>query len=229
MPMPPDRYAELRRRQQEQPAPSPLQAVPLRESPARSSALAAELLAESAHRRLEAGELLLVSEEASLADLEAAAAPIVPAASLPAAAADEPLLADLAAPRLLCPRLYEIAGWSPPLPEHLKLLHGALRAGQVVGQTMLVGHVETWPERVEHLGRLREVVARAGQAGGAGAGSLIVAVAEADLAALPVADPGLAAEAATVAAAGRPPGLQIDRRHALAICRLALGPGAVVA
>ncbi len=223
MPMPPERFAELVRSRQGQPAPDPLQSVPSREPAGASSDLAAELLAESAHRILESGELLLVSEEASLADLEAAAAAVPAAASLPLPAAEDPMLVALAEPRLLCPRLYEVAGWQPPLPEHLRMLEGALRAGLAVGQTMLVGHVETLPERVEHVVRLRELRDAARLA--VPTASILVAVQTATAAQIP-GDPG---RAPAVAESARPGDPDADRRHAEALARLALGPQAVVA
>jgi hypothetical protein len=222
MPMPADRYAELVQRRERQAARDPLQPVPSRQGVAATSALAAELLGEAAQRPLESGELLLVSEEATVADLEAAAATIAAADGWPEPDPDEPLLADLAAPRLLCPRVFEIANWQPSLAQHLKMVHGALRAGQDVGQTMLVGHVETLPERVEHLGRLKELrdaAARTGQGGG----RLVVAVrlaGDADL-------PGGTAAGAIVAEA-RPCDPRDDLRHAVAIARLALGDGGVL-
>ncbi len=222
MPMPPDRFAKLARRRKDQPAPDPLQPVPSREPAPASSDLAAELLAESRDRVLESGELLLVSEEASLGDLEAAAAAVPGVASPPLPAEEDPMLVSLAEPRLLCPRLYDIAGWQPPLSEHLRMLEGALRAGLAVGQTMLVGHVETLPERVEHLMRLRELRDAARRT--TPAASILVAVREADHAQLP----GAGDRAAVVADAARPAVPGADLRHALALARLALGPEAVV-
>jgi hypothetical protein len=227
--MPPDRFAELQRRREQKPAPDALQPVPSREPVTRSGDLAQELLAEAGERQLESGELLLVSEEASLADLETAAERIAPAVELPLPTeedlAGEPLLASLDAPRLFSSRIYAISGWEPPLGQHLKLLAGALKSGREVGQVMLVGHVETLPERVEHLGRLRELLDWAAGIPDC-SGKLVLAVRQAEDGDLASGDPGAVA---SVAAAARPSRPDVDRRHAVAVARLALGPNMVCA
>jgi hypothetical protein len=225
LPMPLERYQELvARRRAAAPRPEPLQPVPRRDPAASTTALAGELLGEAASRRLESGELLLISEEATLADLEQAAASVAPAAALPALPDSEPLLATLAAPRLLCPRLWEIFDWQPALAEHLRLLEGGLKAGMILPQAMLVGHVETFPERVEHLSRLRQLAHAGTEQGGAVVMAIHVATA-ADLAAAVATE--RAAQFTDILAAARPTQPDHDRRHALAIARLALGPGTV--
>lgn len=223
MPMPPERFAELLRQRRERPPGELWHHVPSREPAAESSNLAAELLEEARLRSLESGELLLVSEEASLVDLEAAAAAIPTASAMPSTVDADPMTISLAEPRLLCPRMFALAGWVPSLSEHLRMLEGALRGGLAVGQAMLVGHVETLPERVEHLVRLRELRDGA-QATGLG-GMLMVAVHLAALERMP----GTSEMALAAAAAACPADPETDRRHAQAIARLALGPGAVVA
>ena len=219
-PMPPERFDELLRERAGRPAPPALHPVPRREPAAVTDPLAAELLAEAAERPLESGELLLVSEDAVLADLEAAAASMATAGALPDPAGDAALTA-LAAPRLLSPRLFDVFGWTPPLVEHLRMLEAALRGGMTVTQTMLVGHVETFPERVEHLMRLRSLLEIA-----AGTGGGIVLRGElAGPATLPDDGPQMA----TILADARPSVPDTDVRHARAVARLALGPGVVVA
>lgn len=216
MPMPPDRFAQLQRARQLEPRPDPLHAVERRDPPERSSDLAAELLAEAAVRRLESGELLVVCEEASLADLEAATAAVV-ATAAPAEAPDDPALAALAQPRLLSARVDEIIGWQPPLAEHLRLLEAAVHGGMTVAQTMLVGHVETFPERVEHLMRLRHLT-------GLGAGPVVLSIQRAADQDLPPRDSRLV----RVAQAARPADPDLETRHTRALARLALGDGVVV-
>jgi hypothetical protein len=220
LPMPPDRYAELVARRRAVSPPDPLVTVPPREPADTTSDLAAELLTESESRNLESGELLLVSEEATLADLERAADAVGPAPALPAVPDGDALLAVLATPRLLNPRVWEALGWQPPLAEHLRLLEAALLGGQVLPQTMLVGHVETFPERVEHLVRLRHLHEASRDAGG----GVIVAVEVAGSDRLPAVTPRLE----RILAAARPAAPDTDRRHALALARLALGDGVVV-
>lgn len=223
-PMPPDRFAELARRREAKPAPSPLQPVPSREPAARTTVLAGDLLQEAAGRTLEAGELLLVSEEASLADLEAAAARVGAAANWPEEghAEEDPVLAELQAPRLLCPRIFAITGWRPPLSEHLKMLAAALAGGQSIALVMLVGHVETLPERVEHLTRVRDLLGSRSGAQNAG-GDLVMRIELAADGSLP----GASASAREISEEARPDTVEDDRRHALAIARLALGDGVV--
>ncbi len=227
MPMPPDRYAELLRQKRQAPGPDPLQPVPSREPIAATTELARRLLAEASARVLESGELLLVSEEAALGDLEAAAARIRPADRLPEPPDEAPLRDLLGAGRLLCPRIWDIFGWQPPLAEHLRLMADLLRGGSVLPQVMLVGHLETFPERVEHLLRLRALAAEAPP------GAVVVAVrlaTPADLAAAGCGDPSpRAAKLAAILRGARPRVPATDRRHALAVARLALGPAAVVA
>ena len=220
-PMPPDRFAELMARRGAALRPDPLVSVPAREPAAETGELAAELLREAADRPLESGELLLVSEEATLDDLEVAAAGIVSASALPGTAAGDPVLTALAAPRLLSHRVWEALLWQPPLAEHLRLLEAALLAGKVVPQIMLVGHVETLPERVEHLARLRNLVETARAAGG----GVVLAVRLAERSDLPPATPQLE----RILAGARPADSGTDRRHALALARLALRPGSVLA
>jgi hypothetical protein len=212
MPMPRDRYLALLARR---PALAPwdrFQAVPDREQAPVTSELAAQLLAEAAGRELESGELLLVSEEATLADLEAAAAGIEVASQLPAVPDGDPLFGTLAAPRLLGPRLWQLFDWQPDLEQHLRLLAGALRAGLAVPQQMLIGHLETFPERVEHLVRLRHVL-RAGRQTG---GRVVIAVRQAG-----------PDDLASINDGAVPATTDSDRRHAVAVARLALGPRTV--
>jgi len=219
LPMPPDRLGALLARRAAAPRPDPLHPVPSREPATATGDLARILLAEAAQRRLASGELLLVSEEATLADLEAAAARVAPAvAAACAPPGAEPALAALAAPRLWCARVWSVFDWQPPLAEHLRLAAAALSGGMVLEQTMLVGHVETWPERIEHLMRLRDLVDDLGGRGGRPVRSLRLA----DPADLPRAAPRR-----SIAAAARPAVADHDRRHALAVARLALGPGIV--
>jgi 2-iminoacetate synthase ThiH len=125
----------------------------------------------------------------------------------------------LNAPRLLSPRIWEALAWSPPLAEHLRLLEAALLTGATVGVTMFVGHLETFPERVEHLMRLRDLSRRAADNGG----RLVLVVEQADPATLPATDPRLP----DVVAAARPSRADTDTRHAMAVARLALGAGVV--
>lgn len=216
MPMPPDRFAELARLHDRQPRPEALQTVPSREPAKATSDLAAELLSEAAERPLQSGELLLVSEEATLTDLEAVALHEGHGTPTPVAAtAAEPLLAALAVPRLLNPRVWEVFGWQPPLAEHMRLLEAALLGGAVVSQVMLVGHVETFPERVEHLMWLRHLVDATAAAGG----GCEFSVREVDQDELEC----LGDRGAGIVRAARPAASDVDRRHALAIARLALG------
>lgn len=216
MPMPPERFQELMQARQLAPAPDLLVPVDPREPAVASSPLAVELLAETDARPLESGELLLICEETSLPDLESAVAGQA-VAEAPTMPTDEPALAALATPRLFAPRLDAIMGWEPPLAEVLRLLEAALQAGANVHLTMLVGHVEHFPEWVEHLMRLRHLRDE-------GRGTLTVAVALADPAALPAADPRVR----EIAAAARPADPEVMRRHAVALARLALGAGTVV-
>jgi len=222
LPMPAERYAELVQRRRAAGAPDPLQPVPVREPALRTGDLARALLAESAQRRLESGELLLISEDASLGDLEQAAAAVSPAAprAVDTAVEPDPLLALLVAPRLLSPRVWAALGWQPPLAEHWRLLVAALRGGAALSPVMLVGHLETWPERIEHLMRIRELQELAAATGA----RLAIAVRQARLTDLP-ADERLT----RIAAAARPADPASDRRHAVALARLALGPGSVLA
>ena len=219
-PMPPDRFAELVARRGAASRPDPLVSVPVREPATETSELAAELLSEAAGRSLESGELLLVSEEATLDDLEAAAAGIAFASELPGDSTADPVVAALFAPRLLSHRVWEALRWQPPLAEHLRLLEAAVLAGRVLPQIMLVGHLETFPERVEHLTRLRHLVETAR----AGGGGVVLAVRPAESDDLPPATPQLE----RILAGARPRDRATDRRHALALARLALGPEAVL-
>ncbi len=217
MPMPPDRFQQLKRARELEPRPDPLHAVERRDPAAETSRLAAELLAEVTSRRLESGELLVLSEEATLPDLEAAGGGIGTIETLPDRVADEPALTALAQPRLLAARVDEIIGWQPPLAEYLRLLEAALRSGMEVAQTMLVGHVETFPERVEHLMRLRHMLEP-------GAGRLALAIRLGGAQELPSRDRRIG----RVAAAARPADAELEVRHSRALARLALGPGIVV-
>ena len=219
-PMPPDRFAELVARRGAAARPEPLVPVPVREPATETSELATELLGEAAGRSLESGELLLVSEEATLDDLEAAAAGIAFASELPGVSAADPVLAALSAPRLLSHRVWEALSWQPPLAEHLRLLEAALLTGQVLPQIMLVGHVETFPERVEHLTRLRHLVETARAVGG----GVVLAVRLAESDDLPPATPQLE----RILAGARPRDHTTDRRHAVALARLTLGPGSTL-
>ena len=145
---------------------------------------------------------------------------VAPAAVVPAAA-DDAMLAALGSPCLLSPRLFAFFGWQPPLAERSRMLDAALRAGATVNVAMLVGHIETYPERVEHLMRLRRLCEDAGTTGG----RLVMSVVEASPQDLPTGDDRLP----EILAAARPVDPDTDRRHALALARLALGPGVVVA
>lgn len=216
MPMPPERFGELVQQRREAGAPDPLPPVHPREPAALTSPLAAELLAEAADRPLESGELLLVSEEATLADLEAAAAavPSPPTAPVEDPEAGDPMAALLAEPRLLSQRVWDAMAWRPDLPEYLQMLDAALRGGQAPRLSMLVGHVEDWPERVEHCLRLRALLTAAGPAV-----PPAVAVVEDD----PAAWNARGERFAAVAEAARPRGADTDRRHARALARLAVG------
>ena len=86
---------------------------------------------------------------------------------------------------------------------------------------MLVGHVETFPERVEHLMRLRNLVVTARVVGG-GVGLQVRLVEPGDL-------PPMTPQLERVLAGARPVDPDTDRRHALALARLTLGPGSVLA
>jgi hypothetical protein len=219
MPMPPDVYADHLRRRQQAPRPDPLHPVPRRAPAGATSELARELLDEAADRGLESGEILLVSEEATLADLEEAAAAVAPAGEAPAVP-DDPVVAVLAAPRLLSPRVWEIMGWQPPLAEHLRLLEAALLEGRCLPQTLVVGHVETFVERVEHVMRLRHLAGNAAAAGG----RIVLDVRQVVPAELPPASPMLT----RVLEGARPADEATDLRHARAVARLALGAGVVL-
>lgn len=227
MPMPRERFQELVERRQAGARPDPLLPVPAREPATVTSDLAAVLLAEAASRPLESGELLLVSEEAALVDLEAAAARVSLAPVAPGLPADDPVVAELVEPRLLNPRIWEAFAWRPPLAEYLRRLEAAVHAGIVLPQTMLIGHLETFPERVEHLARLRQLATAGGQPGGGVVLSILPAgpVHLADLG--QDQDAGTRGRIEAILAGARPSGADVDRRHALAIARLALGPGAV--
>ena len=227
MPMPRERFQELLERRQAGARPDPLLSVPAREPAAVTSDLAAVLLIEAATRPLESGELLLVSEEAALVDLEAAAARVSLAPAAPGLPADDPVVAELVEPRLLNPRIWEAFAWQPGLAEYLHRLEAAVRAGIVLPQTMLIGHLETFPERVEHLARLRQLATAGGQLGGGVILSILQAgpVHLADLG--QDQDAGARGRVEAILAGARPSGADVDRRHALAIARLALGPGAV--
>lgn len=216
MPMPPERFRTLMQARELAATPDPLVNVERRDPSQESSSLAGELLAEAAERPLESGELLLVCEEASLADLEAATAGTPGAPAMPDLVDADPMLAMVTVPRLYAARIEQIFGWQPPLAELTRLLEAALQVGQAVPQTMLVGHVETFPERVEHLMRLRYLVA-------SGRGRVTLSVALADLDSLPTRD----SRVARVAAAARPRDAEVEVRHALALAALALGPQAV--
>jgi hypothetical protein len=227
MPMPRERFQELVERRQAGARPDPLLPVPAREPATVTSDLAAVLLAEAASRPLESGELLLVSEEAALVDLETAAARVSLAPAAPGLPADDPVVAELVEPRLLNPRIWEAFAWRPGLAEYLRRLEAVVRAGIVLPQTMLIGHLETFPERVEHLARLRQLAT----AGGHLSGGVVLSILQAGPAQL--ADLGQDQDAGTrgrieaILAGAKPSGADVDRRHALAIARLALGPGAV--
>jgi len=218
MPMPPDRFQQLIRARELAPPPDPLIAVEPRLPATETTPLATELLGEAGDRPLESGELLLLCEEATLADLEAAAGGARPAADPPDSPADDPVMAALAAPRLYSSRLDQIMAWQPPLAEILRLLEAALQTDQTVTTAMLVGHVETYPERVEHLMRLRHLVDQ-------GRGRVVLRVELAQLDGLPSRD----RRVRRVAEAARPTDAGLERRHALALARLALGPDAVSA
>lgn len=232
MPMPLERYQELvQRREAGLTRPDPLQTVPRRNPATSTSPLAAELLAEAATRPLESGELLLVSEEATLLDLERAAEKVPLALAAPGVPDDEPMLAELVEPRLLSPRLWEAFGWQPGLAEHLKRLEAVLRAGVVLPQVMLVGHLETFPERVEHLARLRQLARSCAQAHGGVVLTMALAGPEHLAAAAAGRDDAKGADRADRVAAlvreAQPARPEVDLRHALAVARLALEPGQV--
>ncbi len=218
MPMPPERFGELVKQRREAGAPDPLPPVQPREPAAATSTLAAELLAEAATRPLESGELLLVSEEATLGDLEAAGDAVAAPPAAPACSpdvADDPMAAVLAEPRLLSQRVWDAMGWRPELPEYLQMLDAALRAGMAPRLSMLVGHVEDWPERVEHCLRLRSLLVGVSP----DTSAPVVAVVEDD----PAAWPARGERFAATAAGARPPAAGTDVRHARALVRLAVG------
>ena len=215
-PMPPERFHQLVQARSLEPRPDLLMDVDPREISDETSPLAAELLGEAAARPLESGELLLICEETTLADLEAAAAVVTLAAPL-ADPDEEPALAALAAPRLFSPRLDDLMDWRPALAEVLRLLEGALQAGAAVPLTMLVGHVETYPEWVEHLMRVRHL-----RDNGRGRVGLTVSLASDDD--LTVPDERVVG----VARAARPTDVDLMRRHAQALAVLALGSDSVV-
>lgn len=184
IPMPEDRYRDLIARREAREATAGAEVLPPDRAapPAESSAFARELLAEAAGRPLESGELLVLFEEASLADLRAATGeiprraprPVVTAA--PAGAAGHaplatPGLADLppdvadplaAGAWLLSDRVRRLLGLEASAAAWLRAAHAAMAGGLLVAADMVIGHVETWPERVEHLARLRGLHERDG-------------------------------------------------------------------
>jgi hypothetical protein len=142
---------------------------------------------------------------------------VTPAAAAVALHDDDPMLAMVTLPRLLSPRVDQIIGWQPPLAEASRLLEGALQAGFDLPLTMLVGHVEIFPERVEHLMRLRHLLED-------GRGTVVLEVALAADTDLPSRD----RRVVRVAQAARPADPELERRHTLALAALALGHGVVL-
>ncbi|MEZ4389345.1 MAG: hypothetical protein R3D98_17505 [Candidatus Krumholzibacteriia bacterium] len=135
-----------------------------------------------------------------------------------AALADaDPVLAMVTVPRLLSPRVEQLMGWQPPLAEVMRLLAAALQAGLTLPLSMLVGHVETFPERVEHLMRLRDLRQ-------AGRGAVVLEVVLAVDGDLPRRDGRLL----RVAQAARPAEPALERRHARALAALTLGHDTVL-
>ncbi len=217
IPMPPERWRELREaRERAEAAAAPEARRPDRQPPpAATTAFARELLAESAGRVLEAGELLVLFEEAALADLRVAAGEIPagaarlvvdppPGVVLPSALAEtlEPgawLLAD---------RVRRLTGRATSAGAWLRAAAAAAGGGLPVAADMVIGHLETFPERIEHLGRLRELHERTGGLRAVGLRACRdraeLGAAPADLKALVPAPPGfLAADLARTAAIAR--------------------------
>ena len=222
LPMPEDQFTRLRDRRIAGLPSRLLLPVPCREPAAQTDELAALFLAESAQRRLESGEILLLSEEATLDDLETAAAAVTHRrVSRDDGATDEPRPEDgsplsiLGQPVLMSSRIWSLMDWRPELAEFSTLLVGALRSGQPLSTVMLVGHVETFPERVEHLTRLRELV---DQAGGADNLSVIVAAWHA------ASGDAVGDDFVAIADAAAPSNPQMDVRHARALANIVLGP-----
>lgn len=165
IPMPEDRWREVvAKRERAEAAATPEVRRPDRDLPAaESTAFARELLAESSTRVLEAGELLILFEEASLADLLTAAGPI---SVLPAELVVEPppgvvlpsSLTEVLLPGawLLSDRVRRLTGRTPSAGAWLKAAAAAAGGGLPVNADLVIGHLETFPERLEHLGRLRE-------------------------------------------------------------------------
>lgn len=165
VPMPADRFHELLARRERAEAAAPPEArLPDRElPPAASTPFARELLADSDTRVLEAGELLILFEEAALSDLQAAAGTIAehaawPVVEPPADVVLPPSLADVLLPGawLLSDRVRRLIGRTPSAGAWLKAAAATAGGGLPVSADFVIGHLETFPERLEHLGRLRE-------------------------------------------------------------------------
>lgn len=165
VPMPPERFSELlaqRERVEASATPSVLQ--PDRTPPPpQSTEFARLLLGEASSRVLEAGELLVLFEEASLADLVAAAGEILTRPSLPVVepppgVALPPSLLEVLTPGawLLNDRVRRLVGRGPSAGAWLKAAAAAAMGGLPVAADLVIAHLETFPERLEHLGRLRE-------------------------------------------------------------------------
>ncbi len=169
LPMPPDRFHELlARREDETSGEGPRVFPPDRLAPPpTSSAFARTLLDELRTRLPESGELLVLFEEAALADLEAAAGPVPrrpagPAVATPGDLPLPPALREIVAGEtwLLSDRARSLLGLTPGTTAWLKAAHDLTRGGVTLGVTLVIGHLEVYPERVELLTHVRELHAR---------------------------------------------------------------------
>lgn len=177
VPMEPERFRELVARRErleaaaEPDARPPDRALP----PEESTAFARSLLAEASSRTLEAGELLVLFEEAALADLtaatgEIAAGPAVRVVEPPQGVVLPPSLLAILEPGawLLSDRVRRLVGRGPSAGAWLKAAAAVAQGGLPVAADLVIAHLETFPERLEHLGRLREFHERTGRLRGLG-------------------------------------------------------------
>jgi len=224
--MPPERWREqIAKRARVEAAATPDLRGPDRDAPPPvSTCFARNLLAESSGRTLEAGELLILFEEASLADLTTAAGAIPERVMLPVVDPPQdvelpPSLADILLPGawLLSDRLRRLTGRTTTAGVWLRAAAAAAEGGLPVAADMVIGHLETFPERLEHVGRLRELHERT-----AGLRALGLRVCR---------DPAEMGDApeALKALVPAPPGfLAVDLARTAAIARLGLPAGVIV-
>lgn len=161
IPMPPDRFAELlARRQQREAAAVPDALPPDRDPPPPvSTPFAQALLAESSRRILEAGELLVLFEEAAVVDLGQAAGPIPRLASWQVLAPPPDVVLPRSLTEVLTPgawllsdRVRRLVGRTPSAGAWLRAAAAVVAGGVPVTADLVIGHLETFPERLDTSG-----------------------------------------------------------------------------